>query len=54
MVSTWDEHLGLVQVSDKIWRIGTYGYEWIGSIYELVPESESGARQATCRVIKRP
>ncbi len=40
MVSTWDEHLGLVQVSDKIWRIGTYGYEWIGSIYELIPESE--------------
>lgn len=40
MASSWDEHLGYCQVSEKKWRIGTYGYEWIGSIYELVPEEE--------------
>ncbi len=40
MVSTWDEQLGLVQDPEKIWRIGTFGYRWLGSIYELVPESK--------------
>lgn len=40
MVSTWDEQLGLVQESDKRWRIGTFGYQWLGSIHELVPESQ--------------
>ncbi len=40
MVSTWDEQLGLVQESDKRWRLGTFGYQWLGSIHELVPESQ--------------
>lgn len=40
IASSWDEHLGLVQNSEKLWRIGTFGYQWLGSIYELVPESQ--------------
>ena len=40
MVSTWDEQLGLVQVAEKIWKIGIFAYQWIGSIYELIPESQ--------------
>jgi hypothetical protein len=40
MVSTWCEKLCLVQESDKLWRIGTFVYEWIGSIYDLVPEDQ--------------
>jgi len=41
MVSTWDEHLGLVQVSDKIWRIGTYGYECAPPLPSLKPQASS-------------
>ena len=40
MVSTWTNHLGLSKISEKIWRIGTYGYNWLGSIYDLVPEAQ--------------
>lgn len=40
MVSTWAEQLGLVRDSENIWRIGTFGYQWLGSIHELVPESQ--------------
>jgi hypothetical protein len=40
MVSTWEEHLGLLQMSNKLWRIGTFVYQWIGSIYDLIPESQ--------------
>ena len=40
VVSNWDEHLGLIQISDTVWKIGTFGYEIIGSIYDLVPEDQ--------------
>ena len=40
MVSTWTNHLGLSKISEKTWRIGTYGYNWLGSIYDLVPEDQ--------------
>jgi len=40
MVSSWTNHLGLSKISEKTWRIGTYGYNWLGSIYELVPEDQ--------------
>ena len=40
MVSTWEENLGFFQESEKRWCIGTFGYEWLGSIYDLVPESQ--------------
>jgi len=40
MVSTWEEHLGLERLSENTWRIGTFGYEWIGSVYDLVPEDQ--------------
>lgn len=40
MVSNWDEHLGLIQISDTVWKVGTFGYEIIGSVYDLVPEDQ--------------
>jgi hypothetical protein len=39
MVSTWEEYLGYFQKSEKLWCIGTFRYDWLGSIYDLVPES---------------
>ena len=40
MVSCWTNHLGFSQISEDLWRIGTYGYNWLGSIYDLVPEDQ--------------
>jgi len=40
MVSNWGEHLGLVHISDTVWKLGTFGYEIVGSIYDLVPEDQ--------------
>jgi len=40
MWSSWANYLGLSKISEKIWRIGTYGYNWLGSIYDLVPEDQ--------------
>jgi hypothetical protein len=40
MVSSWTEHLGFSKVAEKTWRIGTYGYNWLGSIYDLIPEEQ--------------
>ena len=40
MVSSWTNYLGLSKISEKTWRIGTYGYNWLGSIYDLVPEDQ--------------
>lgn len=40
MVSCWTNHLGFSQISEDLWRIGTYGYNWLGSIYDLVSEDQ--------------
>lgn len=40
MVSTWTNHLGLERLAEGRWRVGTYGYELIGSFYDLVPEEQ--------------
>jgi hypothetical protein len=40
MVSCWTNHLGFSKISEDLWRIGTYGYNWLGSIYDLVPEDQ--------------
>jgi hypothetical protein len=40
MASCWTSHLGLSKVTEKLWRIGTYGYNWLGSIYDLIPEGQ--------------
>jgi hypothetical protein len=40
MVSCWTNHLGFSQISEDLWRIGTYGYNWLGSIYDLVPDDQ--------------
>lgn len=40
MVSTWDEMLGIERIGDGKWRIGTYGYDWVANIYDVIPEEE--------------
>lgn len=38
--STWTEHLCLEQRPGRRLRVGTYSREWLGSIHEIVPESQ--------------
>jgi hypothetical protein len=40
MVSCWTELLGPADEGDGTWTIAVYGYEWLGSIYGLIPEGE--------------
>ena len=40
MASNWEEHLGFVKEAENVWRIGNFGYHWIGSIYDLIPEDD--------------
>ncbi len=40
MASSWTNHLALEMLPDGTWRLGTYGYNWIGSIHDLIPEED--------------
>jgi hypothetical protein len=40
MVSSWTNHLALETLPTNTWRLGTYGYNWLGSIYDLIPEEQ--------------
>ena len=38
MVSTWEEHLGFEVIDENIFRIGTFGYNWLS--LEVIPEDQ--------------
>ena len=38
MVSTWEEHLGFQQISERRWRIGTFVYNWLS--LDAIPEDD--------------
>jgi hypothetical protein len=40
MVSSWNEMLCLERLPKGKWTLGVYGYEWLGSINDLIPEDE--------------
>jgi hypothetical protein len=40
MASSWTNHLALEKLPGNTWRLGTYGYNWIGSIHDLIPEED--------------
>ena len=40
MASTWTELLGVENLGDGKWCIGCYAHNWLGSIFDLVPEDQ--------------
>jgi hypothetical protein len=40
MVSSWTELLGIERVGRGKWLLAVYGYEYLGSIYDLIPEDQ--------------
>ena len=40
MVSSWNEMLCLERLHEGKWTLGVYGYNWLGSIRDLIPEDE--------------
>lgn len=50
MASSWHEYLCLMQMSNDRLRLSTCRPEWLGSIYDLVPEDERYDKDGELRV----